>query len=92
MKMRLRLILSFVLVVVVTIASVLVIARQGAVTEVRMFMRGSMMGLDDLALQLEYYYQETGSWQGADVLLAASRGGHGMGQGMMAERPAAAPG
>jgi signal transduction histidine kinase len=81
--MRLRLILSFALVVFIAIAIVLIIAQQGAVTEVRMFMRGPMMGVDSLARDLEQYYLQTGGWQGAERLLADSRGRRGMAQGMV---------
>jgi signal transduction histidine kinase len=77
--MRLRLILSFALIVFIAIATVLIIAQQGAATEVRMFMRGPMMGVDSLARDLERYYIQMGSWQGAEALLADSRGRRGMG-------------
>jgi signal transduction histidine kinase len=81
--MRLRLILSFALVVLVSIVTVLLVARQGAVTEVRQFMRGPMMGLDILVETLEDYYQQSGTWEGAGVLLEEYRSRRGMGQGMM---------
>jgi signal transduction histidine kinase len=77
--MRLRLVLSYILVVLVAIASVLLLARQGAASEVRMFMGGSMMGLDQLAADLEAYYQATGAWQGAEALIESARMGHGNG-------------
>ena len=80
--MRWRLFISFSLVVLVAIASVLVIARQGAASEVRIFMRGSMMGMDTLAAELEAYYQQFGAWDGAEQLLVSNVQGHGMGQGM----------
>ncbi len=81
--MRWRLFIAFFLVVLVAIGSVLLIAREGAASEVRIFMRGSMTGLDSLAAELEMYYQQAGSWEGAGQLLANSLQGHGMGQGMM---------
>jgi len=83
--MRWRLFLAFALVILTSVASVLLIARQGAASEVRMFMRGSMMGLDlnTLAADLEAYYREYGTWEGAGDLLASAVQGHGMGQGMM---------
>lgn len=82
--MRIRLILSFALVVLVTIATVLLLTRQGAASEVRSFMaRGGMMGVDSLADELEAYYQQFGSWQGVQILLEASHFSRGMGPGMM---------
>jgi signal transduction histidine kinase len=79
--MRVRLVLSYILVILVTIASVLVIARQGAVSEVHMFMRGSMMGVDQLAADLENYYLQSGSWQGSGILLDSAAMGRGNGNG-----------
>lgn len=84
--MRLRLILSFALVVLVALAAVLLIARQGVVREVGRYMTRSAMGLDSVAAALEQYYADTGGWQGADFLLDQGAGQHGMGQGMMMGR------
>lgn len=81
--MRPRLVFSYMLVVVVAIASVLLLARQGAASEVRMFMGGSVMGLEQIIKDLEDYYQSTGSWQGAEALLETARMGQGRGNGMM---------
>ena len=84
--MRLRLFLSFAIIVLVAIASMLVIARLGTASEVRAFMfRGGMSGTQGLVGALEDYYARRGSWQGVDSVLAeAGPGrGHGMGpQGM----------
>jgi two-component system sensor histidine kinase BaeS len=80
--MRLRLILSFVLIVLVSVTSVVLIARQGAVSGVRAFMfRGGMTGTGGLVSALEDYYRANGSWQGVEVLLDFSGGMHGRGQG-----------
>jgi two-component system sensor histidine kinase BaeS len=80
--MRLRLILSFALIVLVSVTSVVLIARQGAVSGVRAFMfRGGMTGASDLVSALEDYYQVNGSWQGVQALLELSRGMHARGQG-----------
>ena len=86
--MRLRLVLSFVLIVLVTMVSTVVVARQGAVNEVRAFMvRGSVTGLSEQADQLEAYYQEHGSWEGVQEVLPqhgrsqGSGGGQGRGFG-----------
>jgi len=93
MNMRLRLILSFILVALVSIISVVIIARRGASTEVRAFMvRGSMVAQKQFADSLAKYYQVNGSWAGVETLLgyrSASRQGRGwgsmtgMGSGMM---------
>jgi len=85
--MRLRLVLSYALVVLVTIVSILLLVRQGAAREVGNYMTRAAMGLDDLAAELEVYYQQNGSWEGATTLLANHAGGRGMGQGMMMGRP-----
>ncbi|MEW5869417.1 MAG: ATP-binding protein [Chloroflexota bacterium] len=78
--MRLRLILSFALIVLVSVTGVVLIARQGAANEVRAFMfRGGMSGTQGLAGSLESYYQEHGSWQGVGSLLSSH--GRGRGQG-----------
>lgn len=80
--MRTRLLLSFVLVVLVSVVGVVVFARQGAASTVRAFMyRGGMVGSDELASQLQEYYAQHGSWEGVESLLGAS--GRGQGQGMM---------
>lgn len=87
--MRLRLFLSFFLIVIGTTSVVVIIARQTAAQEVRAFMlRGGMAGLDELALELEEYYLAQGSWSGVDSLLSMpghmQRRGQGMGPGNMA--------
>ncbi len=82
--MRLRLILSFALVVLVSVTSVMLIARQSAANEVRAFMfRGGMSGTQGLAGTLEAYFREHGSWQGVDSVLSGAEtpAGHGRGQG-----------
>ncbi|OGN98411.1 MAG: hypothetical protein A2Z71_06785 [Chloroflexi bacterium RBG_13_50_21] len=85
--MRLKLFLSFTLVVLVSVSLVAVIARRGAVNEVRTFMfRGGMYGVSDLATSLENYYHSTGSWNGVQSIFKVARGGlPGMG-GMMSQR------
>lgn len=89
--MRLRLILSFVLIVLVSVTSVVLIARSNTTTEVRSFMfHGGMTGTDSLVQLLQSYYQSQGSWAGvADQLdfpgLGRGRGfgNSGMMPGMM---------
>jgi len=82
--MRLRLILSFALIVLVSVTSVVFVARQSAASEVRSFMfHGGMTGTGELTSMLENYYQQNGSWKGVEALLGAvAPGGRGMGFGM----------
>jgi two-component system OmpR family sensor kinase/two-component system sensor histidine kinase BaeS len=90
--MRLRLILSFTMIVLVSVTSLVLIARQSSANEVRAFMfRGGMSGTETLVSDLEIYYQENGSSEGADTLLnfprhqqerrSANGGGPGSGSG-----------
>jgi two-component system, OmpR family, sensor histidine kinase BaeS len=85
--MRLKLFLSFTLIVLVSVSLVAVIARRGAVNEVRSFMfRGGMAGLANLSSGLENYYQTHGSWDSVQIIFDTPRGGmYGMG-GMMNQR------
>ena len=86
--MRTRLVFSFVLIVLITASVFLLLAMQNFPKEVGTFVgRGGMMGLEQVVLNLEDYYHQTGSWSGVDTVLASSRsgrgvGGQGMGQGM----------
>ena len=78
--MRLRLMLSFVLIVFVAIVTVVLIARFGAAAEVRNFMyRGGASGTEGLVAALEDYYSTNSGWDGAQSLL--ERAGHGRGAG-----------
>ena len=81
--MRLRLILSFVLIVLITIASVLLIVRNQTNDAVRVFMyRGGMTGTEGLVAGLEDFYAQNGTWMGVEALLASGGvHGRGMGQG-----------
>lgn len=61
--MRLRLIFSFILIMLVSIISMSLIARQQTAREVSAFMfRGAMIDVDTLVDQLEDYYALTGNW------------------------------
>jgi two-component system sensor histidine kinase BaeS len=74
--MRLKLFLSFTLIVLVSVSLVAIIARRGAVNEVRTFIfRGGVYGLSDLAAGLENYYNSNGSWQGVQSFFRSQRGG-----------------
>lgn len=78
--MRLRLFLSFGLIALISVIGVVIIARQNTASAVRSFMyRGGLTGEGGLVQQLEAFYQQNGSWLGAQGLLQAS--GHGRGQG-----------
>jgi hypothetical protein len=96
-SMRLRLILSFVFIGLVSIVSVILLARRGVANEVYTFMfRGGMTGSEALVETLEAYYRDNNSWQGVESILLSP--GHGMGrlggnqgnagmmQGMMGQR------
>jgi two-component system, OmpR family, sensor histidine kinase BaeS len=84
--MRLRLILSFVIIVLVSVAGVVIAARWNTASAVGGFMyAGGMAYLDDLTKSLEAYYSQNGSWQGAESLLVPSGqmgGGRGSSGGM----------
>jgi len=79
--MRLRLFLSFLIIVLVAVVGVAVIVRTGTAREVRAFMFGSgMVGLTELQTELQAYYAANGSWDGVEGLLTSAQM-HGQGQG-----------
>ena len=68
--MRVRLFLSFVFIVLVSIVSVVIIAGQGAAREVQAFMfRGNTSQVEQLVQNLEAYYRTNGSWQGVETIV-----------------------
>jgi two-component system sensor histidine kinase BaeS len=76
--MRMRLMLSFALIVVVSVAAVVLIVRQGAAVEVRAFMfRGGASGTSGLVTSLEEYYAAHQTWQGVESLFTSMPGRHG---------------
>jgi signal transduction histidine kinase len=82
--MRLKLILSYIFIVIISVSLVAVIVRRGAINEVRTFMfRGGMYGLSDMTASLENYYQVNGSWGNVQSVINISPGGMG---GMMGQR------
>ncbi len=82
--MRLRLMLSFVLVMLVSIASVVIATRYTAANEVRNFMYGGGMArLDSITQDLQDYYRTHHTWQGASTLLTVPGHGQGAGPGGM---------
>jgi len=53
MSMRLKLFLSFLLIILITVISVVLIVRRNTVEEVRQYMfRGGMMGLSNMVIDL----------------------------------------
>ncbi len=80
--MRLRLFLSFFLVVLTSIASVVLVARSNTANAVHAFMfRGGMAGAEGLVSGLEDYYQSHQTWQGVESVFTLP--GHGNGPGGM---------
>ncbi|MEN8172341.1 MAG: ATP-binding protein [Chloroflexota bacterium] len=68
--MRLRLILSFTLIVFVTLASIAIIARNSTAEEISRFMGGGgVFGLDSITARLESHYQTNHTWGGVDSIL-----------------------
>lgn len=80
-KMRLRLFLSFALIILVSILGVVLIVRQNTTTAVRAFMvHGSMSDADELGEALQSYYETTGSWAGVESILGGQGRGRMQGQ------------
>jgi signal transduction histidine kinase len=85
--MRLKLFLSFTLIVLISVSLVAIIARRGAVNEVSSFVfRGGMYGLSDLTTSLENYYHTNGTWKGVLSIFNPIRGGMNAMPGMMNQR------
>ena len=77
--MRLKLLLSFISIALISVIVVVVLAYQGAASEVRSFMfRGSMVQAQGIAKTLEAYYLAHQTWQGAETLLSLQDSGGGM--------------
>jgi signal transduction histidine kinase len=76
---------AFALVVAVTVAGVILVARQTTTNEFRQYMFGGGAGQDQLAAQLADYYAQNRSWSGVEAFI----GGSGMtGRGGMTLAPA----
>ncbi|HEY9086854.1 MAG TPA: ATP-binding protein [Anaerolineaceae bacterium] len=82
MSMRTRLILTYLLVGLAAIISLVVFVRVGTRAQLQQYMvRGGMVGAEGLVNRLEDYYAEVGSWDNVDSIF---RGGMmGPGEGMM---------
>ena len=80
--MRTRIFLAFALIVLVSVASFVLIARWSTAGEVRRFMfRGGMNGIERVATTLEDYYRARDSWDGVAELFNTSIHGAGRGPG-----------
>lgn len=87
--MRWRLIISFVLIALVSVASVLVVFRQSAIQEVRTYMfRGGMAGVEGLVTALEDHFQMNLSWEGVEGIFPFP----GQNQGSRRGNPGNSPG
>jgi signal transduction histidine kinase len=81
--LRLRLTAAFIFIAIISVTSVVLIARQGALREVQSFMlRGGMTGADELVETLAAYYSTNGSWAGVDAFIMAPGSGQGQGRGL----------
>jgi signal transduction histidine kinase len=79
--MRLRLIISFAFVVLVSVGTYTLVARRATEREVQAFMfRGNIIEMDSLVNSLEDYYRQNGSWQGVASILPGSGQGLRRGQ------------
>ena len=88
-----KLMLSFMLVVLVAVASVALIARQTATSELHRLRQGeSQAGPTDLGYRLADYYIQTGSWDGVSFLFDEGRGQGQSGRGGPPSRLADADG
>lgn len=86
--MRLRLFISFTLIALVSIASLLIVVRQSAIQEVRTYMfRGGMAGVEGIVIELENHYQSTHSWEGAEHLLGIASNNQGNRRGNQGNSP-----
>ncbi len=85
--MRLKLFLSYLLIIVVAVAGVAWIVQEGAAREVRAFMFGGGLGMiTEMKSVLEDFYIANGSWDGVQAVLTTAQtlgmgGGMGQGQG-----------
>ncbi|MFZ6030774.1 MAG: sensor histidine kinase [Chloroflexota bacterium] len=88
--MRLRLFLAFAVVAIVSIAGVVLLARQGVAREINLYMfHGGVYGAENLVRSLEQYYERNRSWAGVDALVSTGHGAMSRGQrmsGMMGQQ------
>lgn len=68
--MRLRLIISFALIIMVALGTVLLVVNLTAESQVKGYLqRGALAGVDKLVEELEEYYQPTTNWEGVESVL-----------------------
>ena len=68
--MRLRLIISFALIIMVALGTVLLVVNLTAESQVRGYLKkGALAGVDKLVEDLEEYYQPTTNWEGVESVL-----------------------
>ena len=78
--MRLRLILSFLFIILITTVSIVLIARWQAVVDLRRFAsRGGFAGADTVVATLENYYLTHQTWDGVDQIFQNPGKGEGYG-------------
>ena len=91
--MRARLFLSFLLIILLSLAGVTWFVRQSTRNELQSFLgRGGLIGAETLVEELENWYASTGSWEGAEALFPGAghggnnpeSGGRGAGSGRLA--------
>ena len=84
--MRVRLLLSYLLVITLSLLGVSLLVRQSAQDEVQAFLgRGGLIGAESLVEDLEAWYADNGSWEGAEALMPQGTGPGG-GQGNSNDR------
>ena len=73
--MRIRLFLSFTLVILISLVGVALFIRQGAQNELQTFLgRGGLIGAESLVADLEDYFIKNGSWDGVEKVMPHSGG------------------
>ncbi len=80
--MRLRLLLAFILVILVSLLGVAFFMHQETAQEVYTFIyRGGIYEAEDLVTELEDHYQASGSWENVESLFPPPVMGYGQGEG-----------
>ncbi len=85
--MRVRLILSFTAVALVSVLTFSFVLRQGTIREVRAFMlQGSLEAGEELVADLEAYYRQQQTWDEVGAVMPQFGHGRGGGQGEQGQR------
>lgn len=78
--MRIRLFLSYLLIITLSLTGVALLVREGAQNEIQTFLgRGGLIGAESLIEDLESWYASSDSWEGVERIMP-SESGHGSGQ------------